>query len=67
MSQYHTLILILILTTAAFVAWMVLLFFVWLFLRLLGVAADFWALTEALSTASPPPLCWAPALWPIES
>lgn len=51
LSQYRTLILILILTTAAFVAWMILLFFLWLFLRVLGITADFWALTEALSTA----------------
>ena len=38
-------------TLLAFLVWMFLLFCGWGFLRLLGRSTDFWAMTEALSTA----------------
>jgi hypothetical protein len=46
-----TLILIVAITVAGFLLWLGWLFFVWLFLQVVGVAANFWAMTEALSTA----------------
>jgi hypothetical protein len=46
-----TLILIVAITVAGFLLWVGWLFFVWLFLQIVGVAANFWAMTEALSTA----------------
>jgi hypothetical protein len=47
----RTLINILGLTAAGFVAWLGLLFLLWRLLGSFGVAADYWAMTEALSTA----------------
>ncbi len=46
-----TLIVTLGATAAGFVAWLAALFFLWLALRVTGLSADFWAMTEALSTA----------------
>jgi hypothetical protein len=50
-SDQRTLINILGLTAAGFVAWLGLLFLLWRLLSSIGVAADYWAMTEALSTA----------------
>jgi hypothetical protein len=50
-SQRLTLVLIVATTAIGFFCWLVLLFFVWLCLRALGVSTNFWAMTEALSTA----------------
>jgi hypothetical protein len=50
-SQRMTLIAIFALTAAGFVAWMVVLLFVWFSLLALGLTTNFWAMTEALSTA----------------
>jgi hypothetical protein len=50
-SQRMTLIAIFALTAAGFVVWVVVLLFVWFFLLALGVTTNFWAMTEALSTA----------------
>lgn len=46
-----TLIAIVAVTAAGFVVWLGSMLFLWLFLRLMGVSANFWAMTEALSTA----------------
>lgn len=46
-----TLIAIVAVTAAGFVVWLGSMLFLWLFLRLVGVSANFWAMTEALSTA----------------
>jgi hypothetical protein len=47
----RTFINILGLTAAGFAAWLGLLFLLWRLLDSFGVAADYWAMTEALSTA----------------
>jgi hypothetical protein len=39
------------LTAIGFLLWLFALFLLWLFLRIVGVAVNFWAVTEALSTA----------------
>jgi hypothetical protein len=46
-----TLILIVAITVAGFLLWLGWLFFVWLFLQVVGASVNFWAMTEALSTA----------------
>jgi hypothetical protein len=46
-----TLILIVAITLAGFLLWLGWLFFLWLFLQVVGASVDFWAMTEALSTA----------------
>jgi hypothetical protein len=46
-----TLILIVAITLAGFLLWLGWLFFLWLFLQVWGASVDFWAMTEALSTA----------------
>jgi hypothetical protein len=50
-QEQRTLVNILGLTATGFVVWLVGLFLLWLLLRKVGVQADFWAMTEALSTA----------------
>jgi hypothetical protein len=50
-SKYSTLVGILTLTALSLFCWLVVLLFVRLFLRVVGVSTDFWAMTEALSTA----------------
>jgi hypothetical protein len=46
-----TLILIVAITVAGFLLWLGWLFFLWLFLQVMGASVNFWAMTEALSTA----------------
>jgi hypothetical protein len=46
-----TLIVIVASTVVGFVFWLFVLFSLWLFLRILGISVNFWAMTEALSTA----------------
>ena len=46
-----TFILIVAITLAGFFLWLGWLFFLWLFLQVWGASVDFWAMTEALSTA----------------
>jgi hypothetical protein len=46
-----TFILIVTITLAGFFLWLGWLFFLWLFLQVWGASVDFWAMTEALSTA----------------
>jgi hypothetical protein len=50
-SDQRTLINILSLTAGGFIVWLGLLFLLWLLLGSFGVEADYWAMTEALSTA----------------
>jgi hypothetical protein len=50
-SRYRTLVGILTITMIGFLGWLAVLLFVWLFLRVVGISSDFWAMTEALSTA----------------
>ena len=50
-SKYLTLIGLLAAMALGLILWLAGLAFVWLILRALGVSADFWAMTEALSTA----------------
>ncbi len=50
-NDRRTLINILGLTAAGFVIWIAALALLWLVLRSAGVEADYWAITEALSTA----------------
>jgi hypothetical protein len=50
-SQRTTLIAIFALTAAGFVVWLGALLFGWLFLQAVGLPTNFWAMTEALSTA----------------
>jgi hypothetical protein len=50
-SGYITLILFIALAATGFLLWVGGLFVTWLFLRVVGISADFWAMTEALSTA----------------
>jgi hypothetical protein len=50
-SQRLILVAILVITLLSFLCWLAALLFVWLLLRVVGVSADFWAMTEALSTA----------------
>jgi hypothetical protein len=50
-TQRLNLVIIFILTTTAFFLWVVGLLFLWLVLRVLGIWVDYWAMTEALSTA----------------
>lgn len=46
-----TLIVVVASTAIGFLLWLFGLFFLWLFLRSVGTSPDFWAMTEALSTA----------------
>ncbi len=46
-----TFILIMAITLGGFFLWLCWLFFLWLFLQVWGASVDFWAMTEALSTA----------------
>lgn len=46
-----TFILIVAITLAGFFLWLGWLFFLWLFLQVMGASVNFWAMTEALSTA----------------
>ena len=50
-SKYLTLIGLLAAMGLGLVLWLVGLAFLWLILRTAGISADFWAMTEALSTA----------------
>jgi hypothetical protein len=50
-SQRTTLLAIFALTAAGFVVWLGALLFGWLFLQAVGLPTNFWAMTEALSTA----------------
>jgi len=50
-SRYRTLVGILAITTVGFLGWLAILLLVWSFLRASGVSSNFWAMTEALSTA----------------
>jgi len=50
-SQRLTLVVIVAITGFGFLCWLGVLLFVWLFLRAAQVSTDFWAMTEALSTA----------------
>ena len=49
--RYLTLVGILAITMVGFLVWLAVLLFVWLFLQAVGVSSNFWAMTEALSTA----------------
>lgn len=46
-----TFVIILLLTAAGFVVWMMGVLFLWVLLRLMGVSTQFWTMAEALSTA----------------
>lgn len=46
-----SLVVVVAITAAGFLVWLTGLLFVWLLLRAVGVSTDFWAMTEALSTA----------------
>jgi hypothetical protein len=50
-SKHVTLFAIIAITAVGLFCWLGVLLFLWLVLRVLGVSADFWAMTEALSTA----------------
>jgi hypothetical protein len=50
-SQRLTLVIILAVTAAGFLGWLLSLALLWLFLEAAGFSVDFWAMTEALSTA----------------
>jgi len=50
-SQRLNLVIIFLLTAGGFVIWLMGLFFIWGILRLFDPDTDFWAMTEALSTA----------------
>ena len=50
-SQYLTFLLILVLTGAGFVVWVLFLILVWALLHLAGVNTSLWLMIEALSTA----------------
>ncbi len=51
-SGSATLVIFLALTAAGFIAWVVGLALLWLALRAFGLNANYWAMTEALSTAA---------------
>jgi hypothetical protein len=50
-TQRFNLVIIFILTAIGFFLWVVGLLSLWLILRMLGIWVDYWAMTEALSTA----------------
>lgn len=50
-SERLTLIAIVASTLVGFVFWLFVLSSLWLFLRIVGISVNFWAMTEALSTA----------------
>jgi hypothetical protein len=50
-TQRLNLVIIFVLTAAGFLLWVSGLLFLWLFLRMLGIGVNYWAMTEALSTA----------------
>lgn len=50
-SGWVTIAIFIIITAFGFVLWMVFLLLVWFLLQFGGVSANFWAMTEALSTA----------------
>lgn len=50
-SEQRTFATIIGLTAAGFAGWLLLLFLLWLILDRLGLTADYWAMTESLSTA----------------
>jgi hypothetical protein len=50
-SQHLMLVFILAITAFGFLCWLAGLLFVWLVLRAFGLSTNFWAMTEALSTA----------------
>lgn len=51
-DERRTLTLIAVITVAGFAAWMALLGLLWVVLDAAGTAPDFWAMTEAMSTAA---------------
>lgn len=51
-SGPRTLLAVVGITVASFLLWLGILLLVWLFLRRPGASTDFWAMTEALSTAA---------------
>ena len=50
-AERFTFLLIALVTAAALALWLVLLFCLWAILTVVGLPVDFWAMTEALSTA----------------
>jgi len=52
LSGRLTLLVVAGITAGGLVAWLLILVVLWLLLRALGITADFWVMTEALSTAT---------------